>query len=217
MILVIGNEKGGCSKSTLAVNLALLGIFRGVDTLLVDADQQSSCNQFSIKRDEIGIEPRIQVMMKQGRNLHRDLGDLKGRYQRIIVDTGGRDSPELRSSLLIADRMLIPCRPSQMDLWATEKVFQVVETALDLNEKLEPLVCITQAHTNQLVSATREALHFLREFPHIKLCETVIYERLAWQKSIPEGRSVAELKDGKASNELKLLYEEIFHGRVQPI
>ena len=123
MILVIGNEKGGCSKSTLAVNLALLGIFEGVDTLLVDADQQSSCNQFSMKRDEIGVEPRIQVIMKQGRNLHRELGDLQARYQRIIIDTGGRDSPELRSSLLIADRILIPCRPSQMDLWATDKVF----------------------------------------------------------------------------------------------
>jgi hypothetical protein len=38
-----------------------------------------------------------------------------------------------------------------MDLWATDKVFGVVETAfsfLDLNENLEPLVCITQAHTN---------------------------------------------------------------------
>jgi chromosome partitioning protein len=212
MILVIGNEKGGCSKSTLAVNLALLGIFEGVDTLLVDADQQSSCNQFSMKRDEIGVEPRIQVIMKQGRNLHRELGDLKARYQRIIIDTGGRDSSELRSSLLIADRILIPCRPSQMDLWATDKVFSVVETALDLNENLEPLVCITQAHTNQLVSATRETIDFLSEFPHIKLCSTVIYERLAWQKSILEGRSVVELKDSKASNELKLLYGEIFNG-----
>ena len=55
-------------------------------------------------------------------------------------------------------------------------------------------------------------MDFLSEFPHIKLCSTVIYERLAWQKSILAGRSVVELKDSKASNELKLLYGEIFHG-----
>jgi hypothetical protein len=50
---------------------------------------------------------------------------------------------------------------------------------------------------------------------NITLCNTVIYERQVWQKSILEGRSVVELKSNKASNELKLLYEEIFNGWVQ--
>ena len=108
MILVIGSEKGGCGKSTLAINLAVMSSLEGIDTLLVDADIQGSCNEFSQRRDELGIEPRIRVMMKQGRNLNRELSDLQNRYERIIVDTGGRDSPELRSSLLVAHAVLIP-------------------------------------------------------------------------------------------------------------
>jgi chromosome partitioning protein len=44
MILVIGGEKGGCGKSTLAINLVVMSAREGIDTLLVDADIQGSCN-----------------------------------------------------------------------------------------------------------------------------------------------------------------------------
>ena len=212
MILVIGSEKGGCAKSTLAINLCVMSVLEGVDTLLVDADIQGSCNEFSQRRDELSLEPRIQVMMKQGRNLNRELSDLKKRYERIIVDTGGRDSPELRSSLLVANTALIPVQPTQLDLWATEKVFQVTATAQDLNPELEVLGVITRAHTNLLVTTARDALSFLSEFPDVTLCRTVIHERLSWQRSILEGRSVIELRDSKAKSELKLLYGETFNG-----
>jgi chromosome partitioning protein len=217
MILVIGSEKGGCAKSTLAINLSIMSVLEGIDTLLVDADTQGSCNEFSQRRDELGVEPRLQVMMKHGRNLHRELSDLKHRYQRIIVDTGGRDSPELRSSLLVADAVLIPVQPTQLDLWATEKVFQVTVTAQDLNPHLHIGVVITRAHTNLLVTTARDAMHFLSNFTDVTLCNTILHERLAWQKSILEGRSVVELRDAKASQEMKLIYGEVFDERVPQV
>jgi len=210
MILVIGSEKGGCGKSTLALNLALMSAIEGYDTLVIDADVQGSCNDFSIQRDEMGITPRLQVNMKKGNNLHREIRDLKGRYGRIIVDTGGRDSLELRSALLVADKCLIPVQPTQLDLWTIEKIFSVVSEAEGLNDNLKPLAVITRAHTNQLVTTSRDATSFLSQYPNVHLCKTVIYERLAWQKSIPEGKSVVEMRPNKASNELKLLYGEIY-------
>jgi hypothetical protein len=68
------------------------------------------------------------------------------------------------------------------------------------------------AHTNLNVTSARDASQFLSGYPNITLCNTVIYERQVWQKSILEGRSVVERKSNKASNELKLLYGEIFNG-----
>ena len=153
----------------------------------------------------------------RGRNLHRELADLQHRYQRIIVDTGGRDSAELRSSLLVAQTVLLPVQPTQLDLWATEKAFQVTATAQDLNPSLQTYVVITRAHTNLLVTTARDAMQFLSEFPHVRLCHTILYERLAWQKSILEGRSVVELRDAKAYTEMKLLYEEIFDGGIPQV
>lgn len=212
MILVIGSEKGGVGKSSISCNLTILSMLEGIDTLLVDADIQGSCNDFSVKRDELEISPRIQVVMKRGKNLNRELTDLKDRYQRIIVDTGGRDSVELRSSLLVANTVLVPLRPSQFDLWTTEKIFSIVDTALDLNENLKPYVVISQAHTNKNVTSSRNASNFLSEYPNIKLCSTSIHERQVWQRSIMNGKGVCEYKDNKASDELKLLYGEIFNG-----
>ena len=214
MILVIGSEKGGCGKSTLAINLSVMSVREGIDTLLVDADIQGSCNEFSQRRDELDIAPRIQVMMKHGRNLHRELSDLQHRYQRIIVDTGGRDSPELRSTLLVAHTVLLPVQPTQLDLWATEKAFQVTATAQDLNPQLHTFVVITRAHPNLLVTTARDAMHFLSDFSHVRLCHTVLYERLAWQKSILEGRSVVELRDAKAHTEMKLSHSTGFSGKI---
>jgi chromosome partitioning protein len=96
-------------------------------------------------------------------------------------------------------------------------VFQVTATAQDLNPSLQTLVVITRAHTNLLVTTARDAIHFLSEFPHVRLCHTMLYERLAWQKSILEGRSVVELRDAKAYTEMNLLYEEIFNGGVPQV
>jgi hypothetical protein len=57
-----------------------------------------------------------------------------------------------------------------------------------------------------------EARDFLHDFAHYSLARTVIYERSAWRKASRQGRSIVELErpDHKASNELRLLCEEMF-------
>lgn len=213
-VTVIGSEKGGVSKSTLCINLAVLCVLEGVDTLLVDADVQGSYNEFSQKRDAEDITPRIPVIQKRGGNLHREIKGLAERYECVIVDTGGRDSVELRSSLLIADTVLVPVQASQFDLWTVDKTFDILTKGQDFNPDLRPLVVIARASPNILIRAARDAMDFLHAFPGVRVCETIIYERIAWQKSIRQGRGVVELnpQDAKASHELRLLYEEVFGG-----
>jgi chromosome partitioning protein len=56
MIITVGGEKGGAGKTTIAVHLAALCVAEGIDTLLVDADEQQTANRWSMRRAELHPE-----------------------------------------------------------------------------------------------------------------------------------------------------------------
>jgi chromosome partitioning protein len=212
MIVLIGGEKGGSSKSTLATNLAVLRALGGRDVFLLDTDKQGSASLWSQLRDEAGIKPAIPCMQKFGQGVQAAVRDLATRYEDIIIDAGGRDSAELRASLVVTHRVFTPVQSSQFDLWSLEKMDELVATAKGFNKDLEAYIVITRAPTNVMMREVQEARDFLQDFEHYTLAQTVIYERSVWRKASRQGRSIVELdrQDYKASNELKLLGEEIF-------
>jgi chromosome partitioning protein len=212
MIVLIGGEKGGSSKTTLATNLAVVRALSGHDVLLLDTDVQGSASLWSQLRDQAEIKPRIPCMQKFGQGVRSEVRDLAARYEDIIIDAGGRDSAELRASLVACQRVCTPIQSSQFDLWSLEKMDELVATAKGFNEQLDAFIVITRAPTNVMMREVEEARDFLHDFAHYTLAPTIIYERSAWRKASRQGRSIVELdrQDPKASNELRLLCEEIF-------
>ena len=102
MLILIGGEKGGAGKTTLATNMAAMRALAGRDVLLIDTDPQGSANSWSQSRDDESITPRVACVQKFGKGLPAEVKDLSKRYQDIIIDAGGRDSVELRSALVVA-------------------------------------------------------------------------------------------------------------------
>ncbi len=94
-IILVGGEKGGTGKTTIATNLAVMRAAAGRDVVLIDTDPQGSASGWCYTRDEAGLAPRIASVQKFGKGLARELEDLSMRYQDIIVDAGGRDSVKL--------------------------------------------------------------------------------------------------------------------------
>jgi cellulose biosynthesis protein BcsQ len=66
MILLIGAEKGGVGKSTIASNLAVHLAGQGVDVVLLDTDTQATCARFVERRNEAGLVPNIHCMQRTG-------------------------------------------------------------------------------------------------------------------------------------------------------
>ena len=213
MILLLGGEKGGTGKSSLAVNLAVIRARAGKDVLLVDTDKQATANFWSSIRDESGALPRITCIQKFGKGLAKDVLDLAGRYQEIIIDAGGRDSMELRYSLGVADKVIIPCQPTQFDLMTLNQMDNLVQQAQTLNACLVAFVVINRASTNPSVTDTQEACDLIGDFGHLTLLKTILKERVSYQRSVREGLSVIEVPqpDNKAVSEINSLYEEIYH------
>ena len=58
MIILIGGEKGGTGKTTVATNLAAIRASRGHDVLLVDTDKQGSASAWSDIRDIKKSKPK---------------------------------------------------------------------------------------------------------------------------------------------------------------
>ena len=214
MILLIGGEKGGPGKTTIATNLAAMRTDNIEDVLLVDTDRQPTSSYWCSLREDNGIFPRVASIQKYDKSVRTEVLELMKKYTDIIIDAGGRDSPELRGALLVCDKAIFPLRPSQFDLWTLGRLRNLVETASEINEKLKAYILINQASPNPAVKEADEMKQFLNSelFSNMKLLDSVLCERISYRRAALSGMAVVEYKpeDPKAVKEIKNLYEEIF-------
>lgn len=212
MIILIGGEKGGTGKTTLATNLAAMRALTGRDVLLIDTDPQGSANYWAQSRDEENITPRVACVQKFGKGLAAEVKDLATRYQDIIIDAGGRDSIELRSALVAAEKAYVPIQPSQFDIWTLDQMDTLVETAKGFNPDLQATVVISRSSTNPSVHESDDTGKLLDDFDNLSLSDVIIRDRIAYRKAAKDGQAVVELKpkDPKAVSEMETLYNEVF-------
>lgn len=213
MILLIGGEKGGTGKTTLATNLAAKRALAGRDVLLIDTDIQGSANYWAQSRDESEAKRRrVACVQKFGKGLQTEVQDLAKRYEDIVIDAGGRDSIELRAALVVADKAYVPIQPSQFDIWTLDRMDELVSSAQGFNPKLRAYVVISRSSTNPSVSDAKDAAEIMGDFAHLALSGVTIRDRIAFRKAAREGICVDELKqkDQKASDEIGALYKEVF-------
>jgi len=212
MIILIGGEKGGPGKTTIATNLAAIRTHEMGDVLLVDTDKQPTSSYWCSLREDKGIKPRVSSIQKYDKAVRTEILELNKKYSDIIIDAGGRDSPELRGALLVCDKAIFPLRPSQFDLWTLGRLNTLVEIAKEINENLKAYVVINQSSPNPAVKEAEEMKGFLDEFDNIKLLDTVICERISFRRAALNGMAVTEYRpeDIKANQEIMGLYKEIF-------
>lgn len=215
MVVLIGGEKGGTGKTTIATNLAAMRVINGHDVLLVDTDKQGSASAWSDIRDKNNISARVSNVQKFGSNLGADVKDFKSRYEDIIIDAGGKDSVELRAAMTIADLMYVPVQASQFDIWTLSIINDLIAQAKVFNPKLIPFILINRATTNPLVNEVDEAKSVLQDFDHLKLSDLLLKERISYRKAAKGGLSVIELEksDIKAITEITTLYNEVFNAK----
>jgi chromosome partitioning protein len=212
MIVLFGGEKGGAGKTTLATNIAALRTTKQPETLLVDTDRQSTSSFWCSVREEKGVSPRVSSIQKYEKAVRTEVKELNKKYKDIIIDAGGRDSPELRGSLLVCNKAVFPLRPSQFDLWTLSRLSVLVETAKEINEGLEAYVIVNMASPNPNVKEVEDMKELVKEFTYLSMLRTVVYERIVYRRAAVEGMGVVEYKpeDTKAIQEIVSLYEEIY-------
>lgn len=218
MIVLIGGEKGGTGKTTIATNLAQLRAKNGFDVLLIDTDKQASSTFWASTREENKLEPFISSVQKQGKTITKDIVELAKRYDDVIIDAGGRDNVELRASLLACHIVIIPVQASQFDLWSLSTFDDLLEETKIFNQNLQAFCVINRSSPNPSVNESNEAKELFTELKNISFSEIILKDRIAYRKAVAEGQGITELKpiDPKAKEEIEALYYFVFNTKNIP-
>ena len=207
MIILLGSQKGGCGKSTIAINLACGLAQKGCDVILVDADPQQNSANWVRDRDETTL-PKVHCIQRYG-DIKSTLKDLNERYEYVVVDVAGHDSKELRTAMLVADILIVPFRPSQLDLDTLPHLTEVIDQATSFNDNLKSYGLLTLAPTNKANKEIGQANDYLSDFPILTPLATVIHDRKIYRDVLADGKGVMEANNAKAATEFKNLLQEL--------
>ena len=212
MILAVGNVKGGVGKTTLAINIAIARARAGRDVLLVDGDEQGTAAAFTDLRSETLGAPGYTAVVLQGAALRTQVRQLAAKYADVVIDVGGRDTGSLRAALTVADTVLIPVQPRTFDVWAIERMAELVHEARAINDRLRALAVLNAADAAGRDNDEAEAA--LAEADGIECLATRVVRRKAFPNAAASGRSVLEQagQDQKAAAELGALVAALYDG-----
>ena len=212
MIIVVGGIKGGSGKTTVATNLAVIRSAENRDVLLIDADDQETATDFTILRNErMEGEAGYTSIKLTGPAVRTQTERLSGKYQDIIIDTGGRDTASQRAALSVADLLLVPFVPRSFDIWTLEKVGALVGEMQPANPKLKAYAFLNRADARG--QDNEEAMGLLRESQAPSFIDAPLGSRKAFSNASAQGLAVTELKplDQKAADEILMLYRYVFN------
>ncbi len=186
-MVVVGNLKVGCGKSTVAFNLGVWLAAQGRRATLVDLDPQRTLTDVVAVRCEIGGSPPIE----------RPLDALPAESRRLVlVDSGAADLTRCEKALELGDLFLSPVLPSQADIWAIQRYLKILLARRKPGARIA--MFINRAEPLEASRETRESLVALKAMA--AMCEgatvlpAMLGRRIAFGRSLSEGQGVFEMK-----------------------
>lgn len=211
MIIAMASSKGGVGKSTLAAHIADEWHRRGLRVLVVDADPQGSMLDWAAENEQ---GPTVVGM---GDNLRAQVRTIANGFDRVIIDTPGRQSKRLAAAVGIADLALIPCGSGTTDLWAANQTIDTVSEAQELRGG-PPVARIVLNRVTLRTVMGRNAAPALEE-SGVPLLTSALGDRVAFVEAMACGmgatqydpKSIAAREVSALVDELDALTEEVAH------
>ena len=209
-VVTIFNQKGGCGKTTITIQLAGTLAIRGFQTLVIDMDDQSTATRWASQApDEDPFPAATMNLAAMGGKVHREVRNHLDNYDFILIDCPPAAlSPSPSSAMLISDLAIIPIVPAPADMWASVAAKKLALTAQVTNEQLAIRILPNMVQKN--TNLARDTLDVLAEDSEIPLMQSWIGSRSAFRECQLTGSTVHRLgKSSAAAKEVDKLADEV--------
>lgn len=192
--ILVANPKGGCGKTTLAVNIAGMLARRGRATLLWDLDRQrSSFEWLALRSDNL---PRIERLDADASETRLPRGD-----SWLVMDTAaGLHGKNLAHAIRPSHKVIVPIQPSLFDMAAAQDFLAVLAEEKAVR-KHKTFIGIVAMRVDPRTRAALTLETFLRQFdlPVVTfLRDTVLYANAAL-----EGKSIFDLPASQVERDME--------------
>ena len=199
--IVLTQQKGGASKSTLCVHLAVCTTLGGKRTAIIDTDPQGSASVVWGAARGGHAPPVAAIIAAEVKDALRAAED--DGYEVVFIDTPPHTAPALELVARHVDLALVPVQPSVLDVAATQRTVDLLRAA-----RVPSVAILTRAPPRH-DEETLETVKALRALG-LPLLTTWMGERKVYRRALTQGQAVAEFEpNSKAAREIALIWQEI--------
>jgi chromosome partitioning protein len=192
------STKGGCGKTTLTAHLAVEAERVGAGPVaVIDADPQASLARWWNTRV---AETPVFVQTTLA-DLPQRIAELRAASVRLVlIDTPGADVSHTRAIVRLSDLVLVPSRPSPLDLGTLGSTVEMIEA------ERTPLLFVLNAVTPRTRISTQAVMALSQHGP----VGAVLHQRNDYAASMTDGRVASELDpSSKSAQEIAALWKYV--------
>lgn len=204
MIITLTNQKGGCGKSTVTMNLALGTAALNYKTALIDADEQKSC--FETLQDF--PKPNL-TLYEAGQNVEELVAEIKDKFHFIFIDTPPHSHHIMYQAMAVSDFIIIPLQASPLDIRSAKRTIDAFEQVKKKVNRDIPCYFLLN-RVNPRTNLSKEIGNYIRELYTVPLLQSRLHNRVAYAQSLMYGKSVIEhSRSSDAAIEVRKLLKEV--------
>jgi chromosome partitioning protein len=194
--LSLVSQKGGAGKTTLAVHLAVAAHAAGLQSAIVDLDQQASACKWYERRQN---PPQAAIATAEMLDSVKRTAEAVG-VDLLILDSAPHADRPAMLACRASDFVLIPCRASIIDIDA-------INATYDLTTMTQTPAAIVFNACSTLTEADLAAARVGLKARNVPLYDGAIYQRVAFPRSMITGQVAQETEPGgRAAQEITDLF-----------
>jgi chromosome partitioning protein len=197
LVIAVMNLKGGCGKSTIAVNLACELASTGDSVLLVDNDVQGTATQW-MSQGRLPVQGEFMPLEndEDGERLVKAAAARKERY--LVLDAPAHVNAAAMAAAKIADLALIPVTASGIDLAATRTIVDVIREARLLRHSGAPRCLVVPSKIDRRTDAGRHIDERVRSFG--ENVAPAIHQRTVFVEAFSAGQWIGDYAPHSAAH-----------------